>query len=85
MMTVASLRRSADEMTCNKCGNALIAPEWSFDFIEKGLIINLWSCMYCDNQFETEAFATDGCANRASEESPSIWQPEGRGWSTAAS
>jgi RNase P subunit RPR2 len=72
MMTVTSLRRSAAEMTCHKCGNALIAPEWSYDFLEEGLVINLWSCMNCGNQFETEIFAIDGRAkidNRAWEES----------------
>ena len=49
MMTVTSLRLSADEMTCNKCGHGLIAPEWSYDFSEEGLVINLWSCMNCGN------------------------------------
>ena len=62
MMTVTSLRRSAGEIICNKCGNGLIAPEWSYDFLEEGLVINLWSCMNCGNQFETEAFAIDGRA-----------------------
>ena len=69
MMTVTSLRLSADEMTCNKCGHGLIAPEWSYDFSEEGLVINLWSCMNCGNQCETEAFAIDTPDNRALEES----------------
>jgi hypothetical protein len=38
---------------CNKCGNWLIAPEWSYEFPEEGSVINLWSCVDCGNQFET--------------------------------
>jgi RNase P subunit RPR2 len=69
MMTETSLRRSAYELICNKCGNALIAPEWSYDFVEGGIVINLWSCRSCGNQFETEAFAIDVLDKRALEES----------------
>jgi RNase P subunit RPR2 len=67
MMAVTSLRRSADEVICNKCDNALIAPEWAYDFVEGGSVINLWSCMSCGNQFETEAFAIDVLDKRALE------------------
>ena len=56
MTTVASLRGSAHEMTCGKCGNSLIAPEWSEYFSEEHVVLNLWSCMNCGNRFETEAF-----------------------------
>ena len=66
MMTETSLRRSADEMICTKCGDALIAPEWSYDFVEGGIVINLWSCI-CGNQFETEAFAINVLDKRALE------------------
>ena len=69
MMRVTFARRSADVMTritC-KCGDSLIAPEWSYDFSEERLVINLWSCMNCGNQFETEAFATDTPDNRTLE------------------
>jgi DNA-directed RNA polymerase subunit M/transcription elongation factor TFIIS len=59
MTRVTALRRSASEMACNKCGNSLIAPEWSYDFKEEGSVINLWSCVKCGNQFETEATAVD--------------------------
>ena len=57
MMAVASLRDSAHEVICDKCGNSLIAPEWSEYFSEAHLILNLWSCENCGNRFETEAFA----------------------------
>jgi ribosomal protein L37AE/L43A len=55
MTPVASLRGSAHEVTCDKCGNSLIAPEWSEYFSEERLVLNLWSCMNCGNRFETEA------------------------------
>jgi len=59
MTAVTFLGRSAAEMTCNKCGNSRIAPEWSFDFIEEGSVIYFWSCVDCGDQFETEEAAVD--------------------------
>ena len=59
MTTVASLRGSAHEVICDKCGNSLIAPDWTEYFSEAHLILNLWSCEICGNRFETEAFAPD--------------------------
>ncbi len=56
MTTVASLQGSAHQMTCDKCGHSLIAPEWSEYFSEEQLVLNLWSCANCGNRFETEAF-----------------------------
>jgi ribosomal protein L37AE/L43A len=56
MATVASLRGSAHQVICDKCGDALIAPEWAEYFSEQRLILNLWSCARCGNRFETEAF-----------------------------
>jgi NAD-dependent SIR2 family protein deacetylase len=56
MATVASLRGSAHQVLCGKCGEALIAPEWAEYFSEERLILNLWSCARCGNRFETEAF-----------------------------
>ncbi len=53
MTTVTSFRHSKFETTCTKCGNALIAPEWS-EFVSEGLVLNLWSCPNCGNRFETE-------------------------------
>jgi ribosomal protein L37AE/L43A len=55
MATVASIRNSQFETTCENCGEPLIAPEWS-EFASGGLVLNLWSCTKCGCQFETEAF-----------------------------
>lgn len=60
MTTVASLRGSAHEVKCDRCGNSLIAPEWSEYFSEAHLVLNLWSCANCGNRFETEAFVPVG-------------------------
>jgi RNase P subunit RPR2 len=57
MTTVASLRGSAHETICDKCGEPLIAPEWAEYFSEEGVVLNLWSCTRCGNRFETEALA----------------------------
>ena len=54
MTTVASIRRSSDEITCEKCGAPLIAPEWA-EFVSETLVLNLWSCTSCGYRFETEA------------------------------
>jgi ribosomal protein L37AE/L43A len=54
MTTVASIRNSAHEMICAKCGDVLIAPEWS-EYVSKRLVLNLWSCTNCGYRFETEA------------------------------
>jgi hypothetical protein len=55
MTTVASFRNSEYETTCAKCGEALVAPDWS-EYVSEGLVLNLWSCTKCGCQFETEAF-----------------------------
>jgi ribosomal protein L37AE/L43A len=55
MATVASIRNSEYEMTCDKCGETLIAPEWS-EYVSERLLLNLWSCTKCGCRFETEAF-----------------------------
>jgi ribosomal protein L37AE/L43A len=54
MTTVASIRSSNHDMTSKKCGDALIAPEWS-EYVSKRLVLNLWSCTKCGCEFETEA------------------------------
>jgi ribosomal protein L37AE/L43A len=41
-------------MTCAKCGEALIAPDWS-EFVSERLVLNLWSCT-CGDRFQTEAY-----------------------------
>ena len=54
MTTVASFRNSEFETNCGKCGEPLIAPEWS-EFVSERLVLNLWSCTKCGCHFETEA------------------------------
>jgi predicted RNA-binding Zn-ribbon protein involved in translation (DUF1610 family) len=39
---------------CEKCGETLIAPEWS-ECVSERLVINIWSCGNCGFEFETEA------------------------------
>jgi ribosomal protein L37AE/L43A len=53
MTKVASLRTFHD-MNCEECGEGLIAPEWS-EYVSEQLVMNIWSCPSCGNQFETEA------------------------------
>ena len=55
MTTVASIRNSEYETTCTKCGETLIAPEWS-EYVSERLVLNLWSCRNCGSRFETEAY-----------------------------
>jgi ribosomal protein L37AE/L43A len=55
MTTVASIRNSEYETTCTKCGETLIAPEWT-EYVSDGLVLNLWSCSNCGYRFETEAY-----------------------------
>jgi len=42
-------------MTCDKCGNTLIAADWS-EYVNDGLVLDFWSCWKCGNRFETEAY-----------------------------
>lgn len=53
-MTTASILSSSFGTTCEKCGDALIAPDWS-EFVSERLVVNLWSCPKCGCEFETEA------------------------------
>jgi ribosomal protein L37AE/L43A len=39
---------------CVKCGEALIAPDWS-EFVSERLVLNLWTCTKCGDRFETKA------------------------------
>ena len=55
MTTVRSIRSAKFETTCERCGDALIAPEWS-EYVSERLVLNLWSCTNCGCRFETEAF-----------------------------
>ena len=42
--------------TCAKCGEALIAPDWS-EFVSERLVLNLWTCTDCGDRFETKAYS----------------------------
>jgi ribosomal protein L37AE/L43A len=55
MMVIAPTRRSDFGMTCARCGEALIAPEWS-KYVDERRVVNLWSCTECGCQFETAAY-----------------------------
>jgi len=41
--------------TCVKCGEAMIAPDWS-EFVSERLVLNLWTCTKCGDRFETKAY-----------------------------
>ncbi len=43
-------------ITCDKCGNTLIVPEWS-EYVSDGLVLNFWYCWKCGYQFETQCDA----------------------------
>ena len=53
MPTVASFRNSKYETPCEKCGEPLIAPEWS-EYVSEDVVHNLWSCTKCGCEFETK-------------------------------
>jgi ribosomal protein L37AE/L43A len=74
MTTIASFRNSTYETTCAKCGEPLLAPEWS-EYVSERLVLNLWSCAECGYQFETEACMppdTDADAEAISDFFPSL-------------
>ena len=50
-MRILSDRRSKLAMTCVKCCNGLIAPEWSARRDERQ-IVHLWRCPKCECRFE---------------------------------
>jgi len=55
MARIASIRHSEQWMTCTKCGDALIAPEWS-EYVSKQHVRHFWNCTNCDYQFETSVY-----------------------------
>ena len=64
--SIASTHRSDYGMTCTKCGDLLIAPEWS-EYEDEHHVLNLWSCPKCRIEFETEAFVPGGVESGADE------------------
>jgi ribosomal protein L37AE/L43A len=55
---------------CAKCGEMLIAPDWS-EFVSERLVVNLWSCTKCGDRFETKACMP---ADAASKISKTLWE-----------
>ncbi len=52
-MTATPSNRRIFGMNCTRCGDLLIAPQWS-EYEDEQHILNLWSCPNCGRQFETE-------------------------------
>jgi RNase P subunit RPR2 len=52
MLTMVPNRRSSFGVSCDQCGNELIAPEWS-EYRSKQQSCHLWHCWKCDHCFET--------------------------------
>ncbi len=55
---------------CAKCGEMLIAPDWS-EFVSERLVVNLWSCTKCDDRFETTACVP---ADASSKINKALWE-----------
>ena len=52
-MTMPSATRRSDYgMSCARCGDALIAPEWS-ECVSAGQVRHSWFCVACGCRFET--------------------------------
>ena len=52
--------------TCAKCGEMLIAPDWS-EFVNERLVVNLWTCTKCSDRFETRACMPADAAPKTSD------------------
>jgi hypothetical protein len=48
---------------CTKCGDALIAPEWS-QYMDERRVFNLWSCTKCGSCFAEVWVSLPGDAER---------------------
>jgi ribosomal protein L37AE/L43A len=55
---------------CAKCGEMLVAPDWS-EFVSERLVVNLWSCTKCGDRFETMAWMP---ADASSKISKVLWE-----------
>lgn len=66
MTTIAEARGSQTETRCVRCGDAIIAPEWS-EYVDEGHILNLWACPNCGCRFETTAEFSADVATEAHE------------------
>jgi hypothetical protein len=45
-------QRFSCRTSCARCGDILIAPEWS-GYVANGHAVHRWNCANCDYQFET--------------------------------
>lgn len=68
MTATVVLRNFVSKMSCSKCGDLLISPERTYDFSEEGLVVNLWSCVNCGNQFETDNKIAHAASHHESKE-----------------
>ncbi|THD57950.1 MAG: hypothetical protein E8A46_00400 [Bradyrhizobium sp.] len=55
---------------CAKCGEMLIAPDWS-EFVSERLVVNLWSCTKCGDRFETNACMPADASSKINE---ALWE-----------
>ena len=60
MATVASRRRSARLVKCDRCGDTPVAPDYAEYFSAGELVLYLWCCPNCGNRFATESLAAVG-------------------------
>ena len=60
--------------TCVKCGEALIAPDWS-EFVSEHLVLNLWICTKCGDRFETKAYMPDAELKMSEEDWEEMFPP----------
>ena len=50
MAATESIHHSGSKTTCAKCGDTLVAPEWS-QYMGEQRVFNLWSCTKCGSSF----------------------------------
>ena len=55
MATTAFTARSVYGLTCEQCGDGLIAPETS-KYVSERHVRHLWCCTTCSYQFETSTY-----------------------------
>ena len=54
METLRHMHVSAAGTPCFNCGSLIKEPEYSFDFFEEAVVVNLWWCAACGNHFEAD-------------------------------
>lgn len=61
MSAAESMHHSDSETTCTRCGDVLVAPEWSQHMGDRR-IFNLWSCAKCGSCFADISICSPGDA-----------------------